>query len=45
MSNYRLALSSLLVTCGVGHTATRTELNVTERSYKIQVEVAYEKKN
>ena len=45
LSNYRLALSAVLVTGGVGHTATRTELNVTERSYKIQVEVAYEKKN
>lgn len=45
LNNYRLALSAVLVVGGVGHTATRTELTNTERAYKIQVEVAYEKKN
>lgn len=44
-TNYRLALSAVLITGGIGHVATRTTLNVVERPYKIQVEVAYEKKN
>ena len=45
MMTYRLALSSVVITGGMGHVATRTALLAVQQPYKIQVEVAYEKKN
>lgn len=45
LEKYRIALSSVTLTGGLGHVATRSELLSVQQPYKIQVEVAYEKKN
>lgn len=44
LQHYRLALSSAVILGGAGHIATRRGLANVERPYKIQVEVAYEKR-
>lgn len=44
LQHYRLALASVLITGGSGHQATRTELIDVERPYRIEVAVAYDKK-
>lgn len=45
LAQYRLALSSVIITGGMGHVATRTALLAVQQPYKVQVEVAYKKKN
>ncbi|WP_367300455.1 DUF6681 family protein [Leuconostoc carnosum] len=44
MEKYHLALASVVLNGGIGHTATRTELIETEGPYSLKVEVAYEKR-
>ena len=44
LQHYRSALHSAVILGGAGHIATRRALANVERPYKIQVEIAYEKR-